>query len=134
MTVSKTITFVTNQYSSDRIIYSARVVADETETDLVVVGILDSEYELNPEVVDYLFVLSKKNQATMRLIFAEDKTSVMRESIGAYDCKNVVTGMPSNNESVLYKMWKEFPNKNFYTVDPSGELVEVASSVRFCTA
>lgn len=131
--MSKTITFVTNQYSCDRIIYSARVVADETNTDLVVVGVLDSEYELNPEVIDYLFVLSKKNKATMRLMFAEDKLGVMREAIGQHDCKNVVTGMPSSNQSVLYKLWKEYPGKSFYTVDVSGELVEVASSA-FCTA
>lgn len=132
--MSKTITFVTNQYSCDRIIYSARVIADETDTDLVVVGVLDSEYELDPEVVDYLFILSKKNQATMRLIFSEDKTGVMREIISAYDCRHVVTGMPSSNQSVLYTMWKEFPAKNFYTVDSSGELVEVASNLQFCTA
>lgn len=132
--MANTVAFVTNQYSCDRIIYSARVVADETKTDLVVVGVMDSEYELNPEVVDYLFILSKKTQATMRLIFSEDKTAVMRELIAAYDCQHVVTGMPSNNQSVLYSLWKDFPDKQFYTVDNSGELVEVASSIRFCTA
>lgn len=132
--MAKTVTFVTNQYSSDRIIYSARVVADETGTDLVVVGVMDSEYELNPEVVDYLFVLSKKNQATMRLIFSENKTEVMRDIISGYDCQHVVTGMPSSNQSVLYKLWKEFPGKHFYSVDTSGELVEVASSLQFCSA
>lgn len=132
--MTKTVTFVTNQYSCDRIIYSARVVADETNTELVVVGVLDSEYELDPEVVDYLFVLSKKNNATMRLVFSEDKMGVMREIISAHDCGNVVTGMPSNNKSVLYDLWKEYPVKKFFTVDTSGELVEVASSLRFCTA
>lgn len=131
--MAKTVTFITNQYSCDRIIYSARVVADETATELVVVGIMDSEYELNPEVVDYLFILSKKNQATMRLIFSEDKTGVMRDIIMDYDSRCIVTGMPSSNRSVLYAMWKEFPDKQFYTVDPSGELVEVAGS-RCCTA
>lgn len=132
--MAKTITFVTNQYSCDRIIYSARVIADETNTDLVVVGIMDSEYELNPEVVDYLFVLSKKNQATMRLIFTEDKTAVMRDMVAEYDSEHVVTGMPSSNQSVVYDLWKEFPNKRFYTVDPSGEIVEVASDLRVYSA
>lgn len=125
--MAKTVTFVTNQYSCDRIIYSARVVADETKTDLVVVGVLDSEYELDPEVVDYLFVLSKKNKATMRLLFSEDKTSVMAEAISQNDCKNVVTGMPNCSDSVLYKLWKMFPAKNFYSVDTTGEIVEVAA-------
>lgn len=124
--MAKTVTFVTNQYSCDRIIYSARVVADETASDLVVVGIMDSEYTLNPEVVDYLFVLSKKNQATMRLIFSEHKTEVMRDIVAGYDCQHVVTGMPSSNQSVLYDLWKEYPEKQFYTVDTEGDLVEVA--------
>lgn len=131
--MTKTLAFVTNQYSCDRIIYSSRVIADETNTDLVVVGVLDSEYELDPEVIDYLFVLSKKNKATMRLLFSEDKTGVMTEAISQYDCVNVVTGMPNSSDSVLYKLWKIFPAKNFYTVDTTGEVLEVAGS-RICTA
>ncbi len=124
--LEKTITFVTNQYSCDRLIHAARVIADETKTDLVVVGILDSEYELDPQVIDYLFNLSKKNKATMRLLFSEDKESVMVEAISQADSINFVTGMPSNSESVLYKLWKMFPVKNFYAVEVSGEVVEVA--------
>jgi K+-sensing histidine kinase KdpD len=122
----KTLAFVTNQYSCDRIIRAARTVADETGTDLVVVGVLDSEYTLDPEVVDYLFSLSKKNKAVMRLLFSEDKTGVMTEAIVQYDSRNIVTGMPHSNDSVLYKIWKMFPAKQFFTVELSGELIEVA--------
>lgn len=129
----KTITFVTNQYSCDRIIDTARTVADQTKTDLLVVGVMDSEYELDPEVVDYLFRLSKKNRATMRLIFTEDKKAVMREILLGCENSTIVTGMPSSNQSVLYEFWKSFPQTRFYTVDLSGELIEVASG-QFCTA
>lgn len=132
--LAKTITFVTNQYSCDRIIYSARVIADETNTDLVIVGILDNEYELDPEVIDYLFVLSKKNKATMRLLFTDDKTAVMTEAISQSDCTNVVTGMPNSSESVLYRLWNLFPAKNFHTVDTSGEIIEVANKSKNVTA
>lgn len=125
--MAKTVAFVTNQYSCDRIIQSAKVVADETNTDLIVVGVLDNEYELDPAVVDYLFVLSKKNKATMRLLFSEDKTAVMTEAISQPDCVNVMTGMPNSHESVLYQIWNMFPAKNFYTVDTTGEIIEVAS-------
>lgn len=122
----KTIAFVTSQYSCDRIIYSARTIADETNTDLVVVGVLDSEYELNPAVIDYLFTLSKANKAIMRLLFTEDKMSVMAEAISQNGCDNVVTGMPNSSDSVLYKIWNMFPAKNFYTADITGEIIEVA--------
>jgi hypothetical protein len=59
---------------------------------------------------------------------------MMREMISAHDCENVVTGMPSNNRSVLYQLWKAFPNKGFHTVDQGGEVLEVASSLCFRTA
>ena len=130
----KTVAFVTNQYSCDRIIYSSRVVADQTGTELVVVGIMDSEYELNPQIVDYLYVLSKRNNATMRLIFSEDKTAIMSDFIGKFDSANIVTGMPSSNQSVLYKLWKNFPARQFFTVDTTGELIEVAKSAQSYSA
>ncbi len=124
--MAKTIVFVTNQVKCDRIIHAARKVADKTKTELNVLEVLDSEYELNPEAVDYLFMLSKQVKATMRIVFSGDKLEVMREIISQYDCSNVVTGMPSSNESALYGLWKDFSDKRFHTVDEGGELVEVA--------
>ncbi len=131
--MTKTVTFVTNQYQCDRIICAARTIADKRQSELVVVGVLDSEYELNPQVIDYLFNLSKQNRATMRLIFTELKLEALRDTIRQHDCQYVVTGMPSSNSSVLYSLWKDFPNKHFYTVDTTGEVIEVAKSA-FCNA
>lgn len=128
MEMAKTIIFVTNQYRCDRIIQAGRLLADETATELTVVGVLDSENEINPQVIDYLFHLSRKNHATMRLIFSDDKLAVMNDIIGQYDSYHVITGMPSSNQSVVYDMWKKYPGKMFYTVDTTGELIEVASS------
>ncbi|HHY53569.1 MAG TPA: hypothetical protein GX499_10080 [Clostridiales bacterium] len=131
--MAKTVVFVTNQYSCDRIIYAARIVAEETKTELNIIEILDSEYELNPQAIDYLYNLAKAVGATMRIVFTGDKLAVMREEIAQYDCSAVVTGMPSSHNSVLYDLWKEFPNKQFHTVDVSGELVDVACN-RYATA
>jgi hypothetical protein len=132
--MDKTIAFVTNQLRSDRIIYAARILADQTKTELVVVEILDSEYELDPKAVDYLFTSSKKVKATMRMIFTDDKEGAMREIISRFDSKCILTGMPSANDSVLYPLWKSFPEKGFYTMDDTGQLIEVATSVQFCMA
>jgi len=128
--MAKTVTFVTNQYCCDRIICAARAVADETKTELNVVEILDSKYELNPEAIDYLFKLSKSNNAIMRIVISDDKLGVMRETAAQYDCKNIVTGMPSSHTSVLYDLGKEFPEKAYHAVDYTGEIVEVDSSTR----
>jgi len=120
----KTVTFVTNQYQCDRIICAAREVADVNNSDLVVVGILDAEYEVDPEVVDYLFRLSKQNKAAMRLVFSADKLHAMRDTLSEADCRWVVTGMPGNNQSVLYDLWREYKDQTFYTVDTTGELMK----------
>jgi K+-sensing histidine kinase KdpD len=127
--MDKTIAFVTNQYSSDRIILAARHLSDQTRTELVVVEILDSEYELDPKAVDYLFTLSKTNKATMRIMFTDDKLRAMRDIIAQEDTKCILTGMPDSNHSVLYSIWKEFPAKSFYTVDQDARMVPVAKSV-----
>ncbi|MCL2579252.1 MAG: hypothetical protein FWE32_04390 [Oscillospiraceae bacterium] len=126
--MAKTIVFVTNQFSCDRLIHAARIVAEETKTELNIIEILDSEYDLNPTAIDYLFGLSKQVNATMRLISAEDKLGLMKKTIAQRDVQCVVTGMPDSNKSVLYDLWKEFPGKSFHTVDANGELTAVASN------
>lgn len=124
-----TMAFVTSQFSCDRIISAGRQVAEKNNCGLVVVGILDAEYTLNPEAIDYLFRCSKKNNAVMRLLFEEDKVAVMRNAIRQYECRHVVTGMPNSSSSVLYDLWKDFGEKFFYVVDEDGKLVEVAKNV-----
>lgn len=126
----KTIAFVTNQYCCDRIIRAANMIACQTQTELLVVSIMDSEYPLDPQVVDSLFTIAKQNNATMRLIFTEDKLLVMRDMIRDFSTQHILTGMPSSHNSVLYTMWKDFNEKQFYTVATDGEIVEVASNTR----
>jgi hypothetical protein len=122
----KTVAFVTNQYRCDRLIHAAKKIADQTGSELMIVGVLDCEYALDPEAVDYLFNQSRENHATMRLLFTGDKAEVLREITAGYDVDFVVTGMPHSHHSVVYDLWRKFPQKNFYTVDYSGELIEVA--------
>ena len=122
-----TIAFVTNQYSCDRLIYAAKEVADRTNTELVILEVLNSEYDLNPQAVDYLFRLSKKNKATMRMLFTENTKRSLLKAISHSDCKYVLTGMPGSNHSILYDLWKKFPEKEFFAVDENGMVMEVAN-------
>ena len=131
--MAKTLVFVTNQFSCDRIIFAANIVAEKTKTELNIVEILDSEYDLNPQAIDYLFMLAKKVNATMRLISAQNKLNLMKKTISASDVHHIVTGMPNSHQSVLYDLWKQFPGKVFYVVDHTGELIDVASN-KYATA
>jgi len=131
--MAKTLVFVTNQFSCDRIIYAASIVAEKTKTELHIVEILDSEYDLNPQAIDYLFMQAKKVNATMRLISAPDKLDLMKKTIFPPDVHHIVTGMPNSHQSVLYDLWKQFSGKAFYVVDATGELIDVASN-KYATA
>ena len=131
--MAKTLVFVTNQFSCDRLIFAAQAVAERSKTQLDIVQILDREYDLDPKAIDYLFMLAKKANAIMRLVSAQDKIALMKSLIGAADVDCIVTGMPNSHKSVLYELWKEFPGKNFHVVDETGETTQVASS-KFATA
>jgi hypothetical protein len=124
--MSKTIVFVTNQHRCDRLISAAHRVSGETGSELTVVGVLDCEYVLDPKAVDYLFIKSKEHKATMRLLFTDDKIDAMRKITAQFDVQNIITGMPQSHDSVVYDLWREFPDKSFFTVDCDGELIEVA--------
>lgn len=123
-----TVAFVTSQYSGDRLIKAAKEVAVLKESELVIVSIMNNEYSIEPDVVDYLFKKSKEYGAVMKLIFREDTIDVMKEVISEYNCKYVVSGMPSRNNSVLYDLWREFIDKRFFTIDADGNTVEVANT------
>ena len=125
--MTKTMVFVTNQFSCDRLIFAAQKVAERSQTKLDIVQILDNEYALDPAAIEYLFMLAKKANATMRLVSAQDKVELMKSVIVAKDVQHVVTGMPNSHKSILYDLWKEFPGKNFHVVDETGELIGVAS-------
>ena len=126
----KTIAFVTNQTSSDRLIHAAANIAKQNQTELIIVNILDSEYELDPRVVDEHFGQAKRYKATMRLLFSENKLFAMREVISGYDTHFIVTGMPGCHSSVLYDLWGSCGEKCFYTVEDTGKLIEVATKSR----
>ena len=125
--MAKTMVFVTNQFSCDRLIFAAQTVAERSKTQLDIVEILDKEYDLDPGAIDYLFMLAKKANATMRLVSAQDKVALMKNVISGPDVQYIVTGMPNSHNSILYALWKDFPAKKFHVVDETGELIEVAS-------
>ena len=126
--MAKTVVFVTNQFSCDRLIHAAHEIAQKTKTELNIIEILDSEYALDPKAIDYLFMMAKKANGIMRLISAPDKLALMRKTVGARDVQCVVTGIPSSENSVLHDLWKKFPQKSFYVVDHAGILIEVPGS------
>ncbi|WRS26157.1 hypothetical protein U6B65_07265 [Oscillospiraceae bacterium MB08-C2-2] len=128
--MEKTVVFITNQFSCDRIIQAAREVADQTETQLVILSFLDSEYDLNPQAIEYLYDRAKKSRASATFLFSPNRLEHMTKTVGQFDSVNIITGMPGGSESVLYKLWEQFPEKSFFIVDAEGCLTPVSTQLK----
>jgi K+-sensing histidine kinase KdpD len=127
--MGKTLARVTNPCSCDRIISAASILAERDENDLVVVCIIDEEFALNAEAVEYLFGLAKKHEAAMRLIFSANKEESIYDVLENCGCSSIITGMPGGGTSILYKLWKDYCELEFYVVDLEGQIVEVAKVI-----
>ena len=132
--MEKTIVLVTNQSSSGRIIEAGRLVADRAETELSVLEVLDYDYTLDPEAVNYLFELAKKSGAALRMIFANQKVAAIREALQDQEVKHVLTGLPEGRQSILYSLWQLFPNIDFFIVGSSREPLMVNTRLQYSFA
>ncbi len=132
--VRKTLVCVTNQFECQRIIRAGRAIADLTKTHLTVLSVSSPEYTQNPQALQYLFDVSKENDAMMTVTYSENPTKTIINFIKENKVVNVLTGMPSSDDSVLYKVWNKFTHVTFFTVTPEGEIREVTKSTRVATA
>lgn len=120
-----TLVLVTDQFACERIIKSARVVADLNNTELLVLSVMQARATANPAALEHLFGVAKEYGATMTVAFSDDPYQAIVEAIAQYRVINAVTGVPNGADSMLVKLWKTQKNTNFFTVTHEGELCEV---------
>ena len=132
--MEKTIALVTGQQNSEQIIGAARGIADRDDTELSVVGVLDQEYILDAETVNYLFELAKKSGAVLRMVFAHQKAAAMRAILQEQEVKTVLTGLPGGNSTIIYSLWQMFPCIDFMVVGNQGDMVTVNPRMPYCPA
>lgn len=115
-----TMVLVTDQFRCQRLIVAGRELAQRSGTALEVVNIANTQVTQNPQAIEFLFQISKENDATMMVHYSDEPAkflSVMiKERMPAY----VVSGMPQSQDSLLHKLWTRFLAIAFYTVDESG--------------
>lgn len=129
--VQKTVVCVTDQLNCERIIKSSNLLSNLSNTTLDVISIVNpSQEQFNPSAIEYLFEVSKKNNATMSVLYSDDFKKAMYHFIKDNKPVNVVTGMPSDKNSVLYKLWQKFSSIHFFIVDESGTLQEVTYKIK----
>ncbi len=125
-TQKTTVVLVTSQLTCERLIRAARRIADLTSTPLSVVSVMrENPSEDDLKSLEYLFSVSKDFDAQMDIIYNADPFPTLSKYIRQKDAKNVVTGMPVGESSVLERLWEKFPNICFYAVDFSDMLLEV---------
>lgn len=124
-TIPMTIVLVTNQFECARLIRAGRLLSDISRTELMAVNVNDDRYEPNPAALEHLFLVSKENDAEMKVHFVENPCKQIIKIIKYNKTVNVVSGMPGSQDSILYKIWQKFTSVRFFTVDSDGEISEV---------
>ncbi len=118
---------VTNQFQCERLIRTGRKIANLTGTPVYVINVQHrgDKYEANPEALQHLFDVSKHNDAEMKVYFAADPFEQICEIIETYKARHVITGIPVGEDSLVHKLWRAYPDINFYTVTTEGEEIQV---------
>lgn len=122
-----TLVLVTDQFSCERIIKAASIIAELSGTRLEVLSVMKSNAQVNPDAIEHLFSVAKEYNANMIVKFADDPQSTIVHSIKENKAVNVVTGIPQDETSILVSLWKMLSNVKFYTVSKDGELHEAAT-------
>ena len=123
--VYNTLVLVTDQFTCERIIKAARVIAYLSKTDLTVLSVMKTGAQINPAALEHLFGVAKEYGAKMTVEFSNNPQSAIVHSIRENRVINAVTGMPRDESSILVRMWKTLQNVTFFTVNEKGELHEV---------
>lgn len=120
-----TLVLVTDQFACERIIKSARVIADLTKTDLEVLSVVKTGAQTNPDALEHLFGIAKEYGGKMTVEFSDSPQSAIVHFIRENRVVNAITGIPQDESSILVRMWKTLLNVTFFTVTEKGELHEV---------
>ncbi|MEA5010557.1 MAG: hypothetical protein VB100_02410 [Angelakisella sp.] len=120
-----TVVLVTDQFRCERLITEGRKIADRCGTTLNVINVAVSSAERNPQAIEYLYQVSKDNDATMMIHYSHDPVKYISQMFRDSTPANVVTGMPQANNSMLHRLWMRFEQVSFFVVEENGEAAPV---------
>ena len=121
---------MTDQRRCDRIIRAGRKVADMTDTELYVINIASPKREQDPDSIEYLFEVSKKNNAVMTVLYQDDPAKAIIRYIKENTVSYLLSGVPQEGDSIITRVWKRFTHVTFFVVEHGGQLREVVSPAR----
>lgn len=122
----KTLVCVTDQRDCDRIIKAGRRLSQLTDSELLVLNIALPNQPQDPQSVEYLFSVSKENDAEMTVLFANDVAKAIIQYIKSNKISFMLTGVPAQGDSITTRIWSKFTHVTFFVVEYDGNLREVA--------
>ena len=125
-----TLVLVTDQFQCERLIVAGRELARRTGTQLEVINVATPQQQQNPQAIEFLFQVSKENDAVMMVHYSDEPAKCIVDLIKEQQPACVVSGMPQVEKSLLHKIWTRFQSIGFYTVSPQGELAPVTLGSR----
>ena len=98
---SSVLACVTDQYDCDRIIKTAKQIADDYNCELRVLSVLKPTQNLAKvsDSIDYLFNVAKDSGADMTILFQEDAAKATADFVKKNNVCRIVTGMHDGGEN-----------------------------------
>lgn len=92
---SSVLACVTGQYNCDRIIKTAKQIADDCDCELRVLSVLKqtSDFSKTADQIEYLYLVSKSVGADMTVLFENDAPKAAAEFVENNNVMRIVTGM-----------------------------------------
>ena len=122
---SSVLACVTSQYDCDRIIKTAKKIADDCDCELRVLSILKptGNYTTVSDRIEYLYLVSKESGADMTVLFHDDAPSTVAEFVKENNVKRVVTGMHDGGDESFLVMFNKLAPKTPITMVAKDNMV-----------
>ena len=132
---SSVLACVTSQYDCDRIIKTAKKIADDCDCELRVLSILKptGNYTTVSDRIEYLYRVSKESGADMTVLFHDDAPSAVAEFVKENNVKRVVTGMHDGGDESFLVMFNKLAPKTPITMVAKDNMVYSMELYSECT-
>ena len=132
---SSVLACVTSQYDCDRIIKTAKKIADDCDCELRVLSILKptGNYTTVSDRIEYLYLVSKESGADMTVLFHDDAPSAVAEFVKENNVKRVVTGMHDGGDESFLVMFNKLAPKTPITMVSKDNMVYSMELYSECT-
>lgn len=116
---------VTMQYDCDRIIETAKKIADDCDCRLRVLSVLKptNDYSEISDQIEYLYLVAKENNADMTVLFCEDAAKAAAEFADKDGAVRIVTGMHDGGDTSFLVMFNKLVPKISITMVAENNMV-----------